>query len=154
MLYGKPVSEYLRFQRVVLIAIVVVGLVKLGLSAAGVPASVLKWVPLNIVLWAGVFYYGVAVHTKGFGSYKQLLPLVFFQLLPMQTIAVLGILLAIAGVPNIFAAPEFSPMGGNQWLHAAAHLTIGIVVPTFLCWGVASLTMFITKKVSRRPAYA
>jgi hypothetical protein len=48
------------------------------------------------------------VHTSGFGSYKQLLPLMLFQTLVMQSIAVLGILLAIGGFPNIYAAPEFS----------------------------------------------
>jgi hypothetical protein len=41
------------------------------------------------------------MHTRGFGSYRQLLPLTFFQTVVMQSIAVLGILLSIAGLPNV-----------------------------------------------------
>ena len=109
---------------------------------------------MNAVAWFGAFYYGVAVHTRGFGSYKQILPLAFFQTLVQQAIAVLGILLAIAGFANVYAAPEFSFGAQNQWFHALAHLTIGIVVPTLLLWVVASLVLLITKKLSRRPAVA
>jgi len=107
---------------------------------------------------AAVLYYGVAVHTRGFGGYKQLLPLMIFQVVLVQSMAVAGILLAIAGFPNIYAAPEYSgppfARSTNQWSHALAHLTIGIVVPVLLWWGVASLVLLITKKVARRPAVA
>jgi hypothetical protein len=96
----------------------------------------------------------VAVHTKGFGSYKQLLPLGFFQILVQQGIAVLGILLAIAGVSNIYAAPEYSIRGQSQWVHLLAHLTIGLVVPSLLTWGVSSLVLLVTKRLTRRPALA
>jgi hypothetical protein len=39
---------------------------------------------------------------------KQLLPLVLFQVVLVQSIAVAGILLAMGGLPNIYAAPEYS----------------------------------------------
>jgi hypothetical protein len=64
------------------------------------------------------------------------------------------ILLAIAGFPNIYAAPEFSFGAQSQWIHALAHLTFGIVVPPLLIWGVASIVLLITKRVARRPALA
>jgi hypothetical protein len=112
------------------------------------------WLSMTVVGWAAIFYYGVAVHTRGFGSYRHLVPLILFQVVLVQSIAVFGILLAIAGVPNIYAAPEFSgppfARSTNQWTHALAHLTIGIVVPTLLGWGVASLVLLITKAVTRR----
>jgi hypothetical protein len=65
-----------------------------------------------------------------------------------------GILLAIAGHDNVYAAPEFSFGVANQWLHLLSHLTVGIIVPPFLLWAVGSLVMWITKKVARRPATA
>jgi hypothetical protein len=34
---------------------------------------------VTVVLLAGVLYYGAAVYTSGFGSYKQPYPLVLFQ---------------------------------------------------------------------------
>ena len=157
-MFGKRISEYLRFQKVWLALIAAVGLARLGLSLAGLPDSTVTLLSMTVVGWAAIFYYGVAVHTRGFGSYKQLLPLIFFQMVLVQAIAVLGILLAIAGYANIYAAPEYSgppfARSANQWSHALAHLTIGIVVPVILGWGVGSLVLLVTKKVARRPAVA
>ncbi|HEY7818127.1 MAG TPA: hypothetical protein VIG29_07915 [Vicinamibacteria bacterium] len=153
---GKQVSSYLDFQKTFLAAAAAVGFARLALSLAGFSNATVAWLSMSVVALAATFYYGVAVHTKGFGSYKQLLPLVFFQVALTHAIAVLGILVSIAGFPNIYAAPEFSgPVPNpNQWHHVLAHLTIGIVVPTLLLWGIASLTLLITKKVARRPAMA
>jgi hypothetical protein len=153
-MFGKSVSEYLRFQRVVLAVLAAVGLARLGLSLAGVPNAAVAWLSMNVVGWAGVLYYGVAVHTRGFGSYRQLLPLALFQITLQQLIAVLGILLAIAGRPNVYAAPEYSFGAQSQWLHALSHLTIGIVVATLLMWGGASLVLLVTRKIVRRAAVA
>jgi len=153
-MFGKPVSEYLSFQKVVLAVLAAVGLARLGLSLAGVPNATVAWLSMNVVGWAGVLYYGVAVHTRGFGSYRQLLPLALFQITLQQLIAVLGILLAIAGRPNVYAAPEYSFGAQSQWLHALSHLTIGIVVVTLLMWGVASLVLLVTRKIVRRAAVA
>jgi len=157
-MFGKRVSEYLGFQKVWLVLIAAVGLARLGLSLAGLPDRTVMFLSMTAVGWAAVLYYGVAVHIRGFGSYKQLLPLMIFQVVLVQSIAVAGILLAIAGFPNIYAAPEYSgppfARSTNQWSHALAHLTIGIVVPVLLWWGVASLVLLITKRVARRPAVA
>ncbi|HEU0091372.1 MAG TPA: hypothetical protein VFS78_04630 [Vicinamibacteria bacterium] len=157
-MFGKRVTEYLGFQKAWLILLAVVGLGRLGLSLAGLPDRTVMWLSMTVVGWAAVFYYGVAVHTRGFGSYKHLLPLMIFQVVLVQAIAVFGILLAIAGLPNIYAAPEYSgppfARSANQWTHALAHLTIGIVVPVLLGWGVGSLVLLVTKKVARRPAVA
>jgi hypothetical protein len=157
-MFGKRLSEYLKFQKVWLALIAAVGLARLGLSLAGLPDGAVMFLSMTAVGWAAVIYYGVAAHTKGFGSYKQLLPLMIFQVVLVQSIAVAGILLAIAGFPNIYAAPEFSgppfARSSNQWNHALAHLTIGMVVPVLLWWGVGSLVLLITKRVARRPAVA
>ena len=150
-MFGKPTSQYLGFEKVFLGLIAAVGLARLGLSLSGVPDAAVRWLSMNVVLWGGTLYYGAAVHTSGFGSYKQLLPLTFFQTLLFHLIAVTGILLTIAGVPNIYAAPEFSgPAAQNQWLHALAHLTIGLLAATLIWWGVACLAMWITRKVAAR----
>jgi hypothetical protein len=116
-MFGKRVSEYLAFQWPFLALTAAVGLIRLGLSLAGTPDS-------------------------------TVLPLVFFQVVVLHAVAVTGILLAIAGFPNVFAAPEFSgPMAQNQWLHALAHLTIGMAVAPLLLWGGASLAMWVAKRL-------
>ena len=150
--FGKPLSDYVRFEKVFLGIVAAVGLLRLGLSVAGVPDTTSRWLSMNVVIWAGVFYYGAAVHTKGFGSYKQLLVLVSLPILILHVIAVTGILLTIAGLPNVFAAPEYSgPAATNQWLHALVHLTIGMVVAPLIAWGVGSLVLLGAKRI-RRPA--
>jgi hypothetical protein len=157
-MFGKRISEYLGFQRWWLVAIAAVGLARLGLSLAGLPDRTVMFLSMTAAGWIAILYYGVAVHTKGFGSYKQLLPLMIFQVALVQSIAVAGILLAIAGHPNIYAAPEFSgppfARSANQWNHVLAHLTIGMVAPVLLWWGVACLVLLITRKLARRSAVA
>jgi hypothetical protein len=153
-MFGKKPSEYLAFQKVPLAILAAVGLARLGLSLAGVPDATVAVLSMNVVTWAAALYYGVAVHTRGFGAYRHIFPLAAFQILVQQAIAVLGILLTIAGLPNVYAAPEFSFGVTNHWLHLLSHVTVGIIVPPFLLWAVASLVLWITRRVSRRPATA
>jgi hypothetical protein len=154
MLFGKPLSAYVRFQRGVLLVTVVVGLLRLALSLAGVPNDAVKWLSMTVVMLASVFYYGVRVHTSGFGGYKHILPLVWIQSALMAVIAIAGILVSVAGAPNIFSAPEY---GGTMSVgaHLGGHLVFGLVVGPLAGWAIGSLVMFVTKKVSGpRPARA
>jgi len=89
-MFGKPVAEYLRFQRAWLILIAVVGLARLGLSLAGLPDHTVMFLSMTVAGWLAVLYYGMAVHTRGFGTYRHLLPLMLFQVVLVQAIAVLG----------------------------------------------------------------
>ena len=150
-MFGRSWGEYLAFQRVFLVLILAVGLVRLGLSLAGLPDSSVRWASMNVPLWLGTFACGVAAHRTGFGGYRQLLPLVFVLLLPLHAVALLGIGLAAAGHPNILAAPEYGGQVGPA-RHAAAHLTLGVAIPSLLLWGVAALTLRITKSLAGRPA--
>ena len=152
MIFGKKLSDYIRFQRVILGLILVVGLVKLGLSLAGVSDAMTKWLSITVLSLVGVFYYGVRVHTTGFGSYKQLLPLVFNQNVMAHGIAVIGIAIAmLAGRDNVFTLQDY---GGRTWGHALNHVILGMFVASFLGWLVASIVMWVTKRVARRPAPA
>lgn len=156
MTFGKRCSEYLRFQQLFLGLILAVGLAKLGLSLAGMPNSTTKWLSITTVSLAGLLYYGVRVHTTGFGSYKQLLPLVFNQNVLAHGITAIGIVIAImTGRDNVFTAPEYSGGGdGKTWLHVGAHVVFGMLVFSLVGWLIASLVMWVTKKVAPRPAPA
>jgi hypothetical protein len=157
-IFGKRISEYVAFQKVWLALIAIVGVARLGLSLAGQPDATVKWASMTVLGLAGIIYYGVAVHTSGFGSYKQLLPLVFIQNVLVNSMAIVGIALSMAGISNIFAAPEFSPPFAQtaqlQWVHMLGHLVVGMGIGSLVGWGVASLVMVITKALVRRPAQA
>jgi len=153
-MFGKSVSQYLSFQKVYLIAIVVVFLVRLALSLAGMPNSTVKWFSVTAVLLLGVLYYGIAVHTRGFGSYKQLLPLALFQSVLAETLVALAIVLGIVtGQDNIYTAPEYSGgSDGKNWVHVVAHLIVGSVVLPLMSWAISSLVLLVTKRAAPRTA--
>lgn len=154
-MFGKRVAEYLAFQKGWLLLTVVVGLARLGASLAGGSDESVRWLSMNLVIWAGAVYYGVAVHRRGFGKYRQILPLVTFQVAILHVIAVAGIALSVFGFPNIFAAPEYAgPAADRQGLHALSHLTIGMVAAPLVLWAGGSIAMWLTKRLDRRPALA
>jgi hypothetical protein len=133
----------------------VVGLARLGLSLASVPNSTAKYFSLTVVLLLGTVFYSVTVHTSGFGSYKQLLPVLEFLSITGGCIIIAGILLAIfTGKDNIFSAPEFSGGGdGKTWGHVIAHFVVMFVAPLIL-WLVGAFIMFVTKKITGPKASA
>lgn len=151
-MFGKPLSEYAAFAKVFLWLIAIVGIARLGLSLAGVENATVKWLSISVVTLIGLVYYSVRVYTSGFGSYKQLLPILFLQSVVAQTIIIAGILIAIfTRRDNIFSAPEYSGGGdGKTWLHAGAHLIFGVIVGSLLGWLIGSVLMWVTKKVVRK----
>ena len=149
-MFGKTVGQYLGFQKVLLGLIVLVFLVRLGMSMAGTPNSVARWVSVTVVMLFGVLYYGVAVHTSGFGSYKQLYPLVLFQSLVGEGLVALAIVLAIVtGTDNIYTAPEYSGGGdGKTWFHVGAHVVVAAIVFPLISWALSSVILLVTKRLA------
>jgi len=146
-MFQKPYSEYLRFQAPILIVMAIVGLLRLGLSIAGQPDSIVRFVSVSAVGFAGIVYYGVRVRPSGFGTYRHLLPLVFNQGLVANGTAILGIGLAVMGMPNIYDVTEFrGPFATPQTTptqHALAHMFIGTTVGVLLGWLMSSIVMAI-----------
>jgi hypothetical protein len=156
-IFGKSLTEYLAFQRVFLGLILVVGVLRLALSLAGVGNDTVRWLSVTVVALAGWLYYSIRVHTSGFGSYRHLLPLLVNQHVLAHGIVVIGLVIAIfTGQDNIYSAPEYSGGGdGKNWVHVAAHVGIGMIGFSLVLWGLGSLVMLIARKASpRAPATA
>ncbi|MFL6275044.1 MAG: hypothetical protein ACJ74G_07520 [Blastocatellia bacterium] len=149
-IFDKTLSQYLNFQRAILLLIMAVGLGRLILSLAGVSNSATKWLSISVVTLLGLIYYAIRVHTTGFGSYKQLLPLIFIQSVVSQGIVMTGIVIAIfTHKDNVFSAPEYSGgTDGKTWLHVAAHLIVGLIIGPLVGWLIGSGLLFVAKKVS------
>jgi hypothetical protein len=147
--FGKSLSEYVRFQKAFLGLILLVGLARLALSLGGVPNSSAKWLSMSVLGLIGLVYYSIKAYTSGFGSYKQLLPLLGIQSVLANSISALGVAVAIfTGKDNIFSAPEYSGGGdGKTWFHVGAHIVGGMILFPLVAWLVGSLIMFVTKKV-------
>src|SRR5262249_60454228 len=95
ILFGKRLSDYTGFCRMFLIVIPVIGISRLALSLGGSPNSTARWLSMTVPVWIAVIYYSVRVHTSGFGSYIQLLPILPRLTLSAQVIAMAGIAVAI-----------------------------------------------------------
>lgn len=148
-IFGKRLAEYVAFAKLFLILILAVGIARLALSLGGVADSTARWVSITAAIWIGVLYYAIRVHTTGFGSYKQLLPICFLLSLTAQVIIVPAIILAIyTGTHNIYSIPEnYFDNDGRTWLHVALHLLVGTTIAPLLNWLVGCVIMFATKKL-------
>ena len=148
LMLGKKFADYIRFQSWILILIFAVFIVRLALSLNGAPFSQIKWFSMNLVLFLGLVYCSVAVHTRGFGAYRQLFGLLLVQNVFSHMLIALAIVLSIVtGTPNVFTAPEVS--GGSEganWFHVLAHVIGGFLVTVF-AWLFGSLILFATRKL-------
>ena len=152
-IFGKTLSEYVGFEKWILVLIAAVGVGRLALSLGGLPNSEVKWLSVTVMGILGMVYCAVIVHTSGFGTYRHLLPLMVLQGFIGNVIVAGGILLAMrTGTDNIYSAPEYSGgVDGKTWTHAGAHMLLGVVVGPLVFWLVAAGIMFIVKKVARTP---
>ena len=124
-IFGKPLSAYVAFAKGLIIAVLVVGIVRLAMSLGGMPNTTVRWFSITVVMWIGVIYYAIRVHTARFGSYRHLLPIAAIANIVAQSIAIAGIAIAmVTGVTNIFSTPEYS-FGTAPLAHIAAHIFIG-----------------------------
>jgi hypothetical protein len=170
---GKKVKEYARFERWILILIVVVFALRLGLSLAGASRAEYpfitrtgiqtpfpkgsEWLSINLVLLVGILYCAVAVQTTGFGTYKHLFPLLLFQITIAHWLVGLGIMLGIVtGHNNVFTALEHCGVcgaDGLRWSHALGHIVITPPLVSLVSWLPASAILFVTRKVRRPGAF-
>jgi hypothetical protein len=150
-IFGKTFGDYLRFAAGVVGLVVVVGVARLVLSLAGVPVSAAKFFSVTTMALLGALYLGVKTHTSGFGSYRQLLPLMVITLGAASWVSGFAVVLAIVtGTDNIYSIPEYSGGGdGKTFFHAFAHFAIAPFVAGLVAWGLSSLVMLVTKTAAR-----
>jgi len=165
-MFGKKGKDYVRFERWILILIVVVFALRLGLSLAGVSKAeypvmtrtgiptipkATEWVSINLVLLVGILYCGIAVQTKGFGTYKHLFPLLLFQATIANWLVGMGIILGIVtGHNNVFTAVEHCGVcgaDGLKWSHAVGHIVVTPPLFSLVSWLPASAILFVTRQV-------
>jgi hypothetical protein len=112
------------------------------------PNSTVRFLSITVIGIIGIFYYGIRVHTTGFGSYKQLLPLIVIQNVVTHTLIIAAIVLSrLTHQVNIYSAPEYGGNAGARY-HILGHLLIGMVGFSLVGWLLASIVMWVTKRVS------
>ena len=155
-MFGKSLSEYLKLQKPWLLLIVIVWAARLGLSLAGTPDSVGKFVSITGVLLLSVVYFPWTLSRSGFGGYRQLYGLFLIQGVFSQVLVALAIVLAIVtGHDNIFTVPEFSSKGGSplptdgkNWGHVVAHVFVaGAIIFPLVTWILGSIVLAVLRRL-------
>jgi hypothetical protein len=65
-IFGKTLSQYLSFQKYILMLILIVGLARLFLSLGGVPDSTTKWLSISVAALIGL------VHSRSYERIRKL----------------------------------------------------------------------------------
>ncbi len=142
--FGKPISEYLSFQKYLLILTIAVGLIRFGLSLGGVPEGIVQLFSMTALILVGIVYYPVRVHMRGFGSFRHVWVLLVIQLLVAETISAAGIgIAALTEIPNTYSGvgPDAGYLG-----HALFHLLGGPTILGLIFWAIASLVLIVVRK--------
>jgi len=139
-MFGKTLSQYVKFEGWVLTLIVLAFILRLGLSAS--------WASMSVIGLIGLLYYPIAIPLTGFGGYKQLLGLLIVQTVVTHGLIMIAIVLGIVtGKDNMFTLPEFfGGSDGKNWLHVLAHVLAILLLP-LISWLVAAPILFVTKKL-------
>ena len=148
--FGNTLSEYIAFQKYLLILTIVAGLIRFGLSLAGTPEGIVRLFSMTALLLLGTVYYPIQVHRRKFGGFKHVWVLLVVQLVVAETISAAGIgIAAVTGVPNTFSTvgPD-----ANYLAHALTHLIGGPTAFGLILWGLASVILVITRKAVPAPA--
>jgi hypothetical protein len=161
-MFGRPLSQYVAFQKPILIAIGVVWALRLGLSLAGAPVAGARFVSVTGVLVLGALFSGWAVRRQGFGSFKELYGLNLVQGDFSQTLVALAMVLAWAsGRDNIYSIPDFYPPAqgvsvlglplppdGKNLGHALEHVVVaGALGFPLIGWALGSLVLVASPRV-------
>lgn len=122
-------------------AILLVGLVRFGLTVSGVPDEITRYGSMTVVILVGCVYFGAA----GL-SWKDLAAISYLLILPYIAVELGGIGYTWAtGKTTIFHVPQYSfemPVNVHFWVHLVAGLT----------WQPLALfvAMLLVRAVSRR----
>jgi len=103
-------------------AILLVGLVRFGLTVSGAPDEITKYCSMTVVILAGCVYFGAASL-----SWKELAAVSYLLILPYIAVELGGIGYTWAtGKTTIFHVPQYSfgmPVNVHFWVHLVAGLT-------------------------------
>lgn len=131
---GKTLKEHIQLLTPLFGIIAAVWALRFFLGQVGAPYWLIQPFSVTLIVPVCIILMTLLIYTKRFGGYQNVIVGAFLLVTWSQMLIVAAILLSvIAGIDNIFSAPEFSPENdpGHRH-HILGHLTFGI----------ASLTIF------------
>jgi len=125
-LFGKKLGEYVRFARVGIVLILLVGVARFIVGVSGVPYErATHLVSLTITTLALAIIYGAHAAATRFGGYSHLLPTVVLLTFAMYGFIIAAIVVeGLGGIHGYFHAPGhgLAPGGIAVWDHVVGQL--------------------------------
>ncbi|HXG63690.1 MAG TPA: hypothetical protein VNO70_01195 [Blastocatellia bacterium] len=135
--------------------ITAVWLLRLALDAAGVASVFVRAFSVTGAASLSVLLAVVLIHRQGIGSYPNVVLSAFLLITWGQLLIVVAILFSVlTGVQNVYAAPEFSVPGDDQYhlRHILGHLTFGVGAGTLFGAAAGCLVLWLLRMlVPMRP---
>ena len=151
-IFGKPFLQYVSYVRWFSLLILAVGISRLVLSLIGMPNTTTRLFSMSVLMAGGTIYYGFRVHSSGFGSYLQLIPVIAIPNVIIHVVSITGIVIGIlTGEANVFTAPEYAFGGdGRTWTHVGMHLVVGMIAGALVNWLIACVFLFLSRTFLKR----
>ena len=125
---GRGLRDHLRLLAPLFGLITIVWALRWGLDAAGFSQSLVRAVSVTGATSLAILISAWLIHTRGFGSYPNVVVASLVLVIWEQVIIVVAIVFSvISKIENVFTKPEFSmPNDPNHIRHIGGQLTFGI----------------------------
>lgn len=151
---GHRMREHLRLLAFPFALIFAVWLLRLLLSMAGTPNSIVRFASVTAATALAIVVATVLMHWRDFGGYASVVVASFLLNVWSEVLIVLAVAFSVlSGVDNIYTAPEFSVPGGDvmHLIHMRAHLTFGIGVGTLEGAAMGCLVLWLLRTLVPLP---
>jgi hypothetical protein len=150
-LFGKKLGEYVRFARVGIILILLVGVARFIVGVSGIPYErATHLVSLTITALALAIVYGARAAATRFGGYRQLLPVAALLALTMYGFIIAAILVeGLGGIHGYFHAPGHGLAPGGIAIrdHIGGQL-LAMLFSIGVFWALATLGFAVWRSLS------
>jgi hypothetical protein len=130
--------------KVFMAVIASVGLVRFGLTLAGVSNDVVKYVSMTAVIAVGTVYYGVTLAT-----WRERMKAAYLLILPYMCVELLALGYGwMTGRPTIFHTPEYS-FNTTVPVHFIGHLVGGLTWEPLMLFVIMQVVAIVMRAVGK-----
>jgi len=126
---GRGLRDHIRLLGPLFGLITLVWALRWAFDAAGFPHGLVRAFSVTVATSLAVLIAVWLIHTRGFGSYPNVILSIFLLTVWSQLIIALAICFSVfSKIENVFTEPEFSIQGEDPFhvKHIIGHLTFGI----------------------------
>lgn len=146
---GRGIRDHIRLLAPLFGLITLVWALRWALDAAGVSPSVVRVFSVTGATSLAVLIAVWLIHTRGFGSYPNVVVASLLLVVYEQALIVLGVVFSVVTkIDNVFTRREYSiPDDPNHMRHIVGQLTFGIGAGLLLATATGCLMLWLLKRL-------